>query len=129
MPKESAGDLFPGIGREENVCVVNERCLIRSREDHRVVIVSGIVLAQYSANDRMAEAHAMVSLVEQGWANQKQVARAFGYSTRKVRRDQRRFEEGGLAALGRLGGYPQGRRRVASRPSRQGTAVNRGARA
>ena len=48
----------------------------------------------------MAEAHAMVSLVEQGWADQNDVARAFGCSARTLRRDQRRYEEGGLAALG-----------------------------
>ena len=40
-------------------------------------MVSGIVLAQYALTDRMAEAHAMVSLVEQGWADQNEVARAF----------------------------------------------------
>lgn len=112
MAKEPASDLFPGIGCEENVCVINERCMIRSRREHRLVIVSGIVLAQYAFDDRMAEAHAMVSLVEQGWANQKEVALAFGCSTRKVRRDQRRFEEGGLAALGQQGGYPLGRCRI-----------------
>jgi len=28
----------------------------------------------------LAEAHAMVNLVEQGWADQNDVARAFGYS-------------------------------------------------
>ena len=32
-----------------------------------------IVLAHYAVTDRMAEAHAMVSLVEQGWANQIEV--------------------------------------------------------
>ena len=64
-------------------------------------MVSGIVLAQYALGDRMAEAYAMVSLVEQGWADQNEVARAFGCSARTVRRHQRRFEDGGLAALGR----------------------------
>src|SRR5512139_2858943 len=33
-------------------------------------------------------------------------------ATRTLRRQQRRFEEGGLAALGRLGGYPLGRARL-----------------
>ena len=54
----------------------------------------------------------MVSLVEQGWADQNDVARAFGCSARTVRRDQQRFEEGGLAALGQRRGYPKGRRRL-----------------
>jgi transposase len=61
----------------------------------------------------MAQAHAMVSLVEQGWASQIEVARAFDCSERTVRRDQRRFEEHGLAGLGQAGGYPRGRTRLA----------------
>jgi len=60
----------------------------------------------------MAEALAMVNLVEQGWAEQIEVARAFGYSARKVRRDQHRYEDGGLAALGQSAGYPEGRARL-----------------
>jgi len=86
--------------------------MIRTRDGHRVVVVSGVALAQYAVGDRMAEAHAMVSLVEQGWADQNDVARAFGCSARTVRRQQRRFESGGLPALGRPSGYPKGRRRL-----------------
>ncbi len=59
----------------------------------------------------------MVSLVDQGWADQNDVARSFGCSVRTLRRHQRRFEDGGLAALGHTGGYPRGRRRLA--PSRR----------
>lgn len=81
-----------------------------------MIVVSGVALAQYTVGDRMAEAHAMVSLVEQGWADQNDVARAFGCSTRTVRRHQRRLESGGLSALGRPRGYPKGRRRL--RPER-----------
>jgi hypothetical protein len=44
---------------------------------------------------------------------------AFGCSERSVRRYQRRFEDGGLAALGRPRGFPKGQRRTtASRSSR-----------
>ena len=94
------GDLFPEARNPEGTAGINERCLMRTQDGHCVVLVSGIVLAQYALTDRMAEAHAMVSLVEQGWANQNEVARAFACSARTVRRHQRRFEEGGLAALG-----------------------------
>jgi len=45
--------------------------------------VSGVVSAQYAVEDRMAEAYAMVNLVEQGWATQQEVARAFACSARK----------------------------------------------
>ena len=93
-------------------CIINERCLVRTQDGYCVVLVSGIVLAQYAVTDRMTEAYAMVNLVEQGWASQQEVARALGCSARTVRRDQRRFEEDGLAALGHLSGYPKGRWRL-----------------
>jgi transposase len=105
-------DLFPEVRNPEGTCVINERCLFRTQDGHRVVMVSGIILAQYAIVDAMSEAQAMVSLIEQGWADQNDVARAFGYSVRTVRRHQRRFEDGGLAALGHGRGYPKGRRRL-----------------
>jgi transposase len=107
-------DLFPKASADEQAVVVNDRCLIRTQHGHRLVIVSGIVLAQYAIGDRMAEAHAMVSLVEQGWADQDDVARAFARSARTLRRYARRIETGGLAALGRPSGYPSGRPRLKS---------------
>lgn len=105
-------DLFPNAWNPPELQVINDRCLIRTQDGHRVVIVSGVVLEHYAVGDRMAEAHAMVSLVEQGWADQNDVARAFGCSARTVRRDQRRYEDGGLAALGKSNGYPEGRSRL-----------------
>jgi transposase len=107
-------ELFPDFHNPEGLRVINDRCLLRTQDGHRVVIVSGIVLAQYAVSDGMAEAHAMISLVEQGWADQNDVARVFGYAARTVRRQQQRFDEGGLAALGRKGGYPRGRARLAT---------------
>ncbi len=111
LPKE---DLFPEARNPEGTRVINDRCLVRTQNSHVVVIVSGMVLAQYAVTDRMAEAHAMVSLVEQGWADQNDVARGFGCAVRTLRRHERRFEEGGLAALGRGRGYPLGRARLAA---------------
>jgi transposase len=105
-------DLFPHLRNPESTHVINERCRIKSQDGYCVVYVSGIVLAQYASTDHMAEAYAMVSLVEQGWADQSEVARAFGCSARTVRRHQRRFENGGLAALDHGSGYPEGRRRL-----------------
>lgn len=110
-------DLFPETRNPPGIHVLNDRCLVRTQDGHRVVIVAGIVLAQYAVTDRMSEAHAMVNLVEQGWADQNEVARAFSQSVRSVRRHLRRFEEGGLAALGHGRGYPKGRRRL--RPARR----------
>jgi transposase len=105
-------DLFPELGVPAGTTGINDRCLLQTEHNFRIVLVSGIVLLQYSTDDRMAEAYAMVSLVQQGWADQKAVARAFGYSVRSVRRYQRRFEAGGLAALGHAGGYPARRPRL-----------------
>ena len=99
-------DWFPEVCNLENLLVINSRCLVRRREGHCVVLVSGIVLAQYAQTDRMAEAYAMVHLVEQGWASQQEVAQAFDYSARTLRRYQQRFDAAGLAALGRGSGYP-----------------------
>lgn len=105
------GELFAPAVPVEGVEVINVQCVVRTASGHRVVLVAGIVLAQYAVGDRMAEAQAMVNLVERGWADQNDVARAFGYSARTVRRNQERLEEGGLAALGQPRGYPKGRRR------------------
>jgi prepilin-type processing-associated H-X9-DG protein len=112
MTPTQSDDLFPAACNPEGTRVINTRCLVRTQDAHRLVIVSGMILAQYAVSDAMSEAHAMVSLIEQGWANQNDVAQAFGHAVRTVRRHQRRFEDGGLAALGRGDGYPKGRRRL-----------------
>ena len=111
-------DLFPDVHNPASLQLIHERCHIRTQDGHRIVLVSGMPWAQYAIGDRMSEAHAMVSLIDQGWADQNDVARAFGYSVRTARRYQRRFAEGGLAALGRVAGYPQGRPRLARTRSR-----------
>jgi len=113
MAKLVNEDLFPEVHNPEDTCTINKRCLFRTQDGHRVVLVSGVVLAQYAVTDRMAEALAMVNLVAAGWADQKEVARAFSCTARTVRRHQRRFEDGGLAALGHEAGYPRGRARMA----------------
>jgi hypothetical protein len=109
---EGQAELFPIPRPPSGSQVINDRCLLRTENGRRVVIVSGIVLAHYAVGDRIAEAHARLSLVEQGWADQNDVARAFACSARTVRRDQRRFDDGGMAALGQSCGYPQGRPRA-----------------
>ena len=107
--------LFADPTSDDGTVLVNDRCVVRTAEGVRVIVVSGVIMAHYAVADRMAEAYAMVNLVEHGWAEQKDVARAFGCSTRSVRRHQDRFQAAGLAALGRAAGYPHGRRRVAQR--------------
>jgi transposase len=107
------GQLFAEeLDHEDGTVFINDRCQVQTQDGYRVVSVCGLSLAHYAVGDRMGEAHAMVSLVEQGWAKQNEVAAAFGRSERTVRRNQRRFEAGGLVALGRPRGYPRGRPRV-----------------
>jgi transposase len=114
--------LFPDhAGVPDGVVVINDRCRLQERDGYRVVTVCGITLAHFAAGDRVGEAHAMVSLVDLGWAQQGEVAGAFGCHVRTVRRYQRRFEDGGLAALGRPRGFPRGRPRV---PQGRKDAIN-----
>lgn len=106
-------ELFPDDPHpSDDTIFINERCRLRTSGGYRVVSVSGIVVAHYAAGDRLGEAHAMVSLVDQGLALQTEVARAFRCDVRTVRRNQCRVDEGGLTALGRPGGYPKRRTRV-----------------
>ena len=112
MPEPSQPELFPPPAAPPDAVAVNARCLIRTRDGHRGVLVAGVPIAHYAVGDAMAETYAMVQLVAQGWADQVEVARAFGRTERSVRRYQRRFEHGGLAALGRPGGFPAGQPRV-----------------
>src|SRR5215469_1823747 len=98
-----------------NTVIINARCRLRIEADQRAIIVGGLPVHHYCANDAVAEAYAMVFLVEQGFAQQTDVARAFDRSVRTVRRHQTRYAEGGMAALGREEGWRRGRRRISGR--------------
>jgi transposase len=106
----------------ESSALVNARCRLRKSDSYCVVTERNVVVAHYAEGDRMAEAYAVVSLVDHGSATQVEVAAAFGCSERTIRRHQRRFEEGGLAALGRPRGYPRGQPRL---PKTRANLVNR----
>jgi hypothetical protein len=53
--------LFRIPGAPDGSRVINDRCLLRTQNGRQLVIVSGIVLAQYAVGDRAAEAHAMLA--------------------------------------------------------------------
>ena len=89
---------------------VNDRVSFRTERTQRVISVHGVVFAHYSVEDRAAEAYAMVTLWESEYATQTQIAGAFGYSARTLRRYQERFEAEGIRALVRKPGRPAGRR-------------------
>ncbi len=92
--------------------VINSRCSLRANAEHRVVVVAGLPVHHYSADDAVAEGYAMVFLVDGGYATQREVAVAFGCSDRTVRRHQDRYHEGGMTALATRSGWRAGRRRV-----------------
>jgi len=106
------GELFSLPRPKAGTVVVNERVTFRTAEGYRVVCVDGLVLHHYRVGDRMAEAYTMVMLVEEGYADQNDIARAFCYATRSIRRYQERFEVGGLQALGKSSGRPLRNRSV-----------------
>jgi transposase len=98
-----------------NTVVINTRCSLRIAADRRVIAVAGLPVHHYRADDAVAAAYAMVFLVESGFAQQAEVARAFARSVRSLRRYQRRYAQGGMAALGRADGWRRGRRRISSK--------------
>lgn len=104
------GELFPVPRPQDGTVAVNDRVSFRTVEGYRVVSVDGLVLHHYPVDDRQAEAYAMVTLADVGYAGQNDVARAFGYSVRTLRRYQQRFARNGLRALGRTPGRPIGTR-------------------
>jgi transposase len=98
-----------------NTVVINARCSLRIEADERVIVVAGLPVHHYRGGDVVAEAYAMVFLVESGFAQQTDVARAFGRSVRTVRRYQARYAHGGMTALGRQEGWRRGRRRISGK--------------
>ena len=98
-----------------NIVVINARCSLRMETDQRVIVVAGLPVHE----DTAAEAYAMVFLVESGFALQTDVARAFGCSVRTVRRNQWRYAQGGMAALGHEAGWRRGRRRISAKRLRR----------
>lgn len=98
-----------------NTVVINARCSLRMEQEQRVIVVAGLPVHHYRAEDAAAQAYAMVFLVDSGFAQQTEVARAFARSERTVRRHQQRYAQGGMAALGRQAGWRAGRGRIAGK--------------
>ncbi len=98
-----------------NTVVINARCSLRIEADQRVIVIAGLPVHHYRAEDAVAEAYAMVFLVESGFAQQTDVARAFERSVRSIRRYQERYVDGGMVALGREEGWRRGRRRISGK--------------
>ncbi len=98
-----------------NTVVINARCTLRVEEHQRVIVVGGLPVHHYRSDDAVAEIYAMVLLVDSGFAQQTEVARAFGKSERTVRRHQERYAQAGMVGLGREVGWRRGRRRISGK--------------
>jgi transposase len=98
--------LLEFVSPPAGMVVVNDRVCVRTEGARRVVLVHGVIVAQYDIGDRAAEAYTALTLVGSGYAGQDEMAHAFGLSTRSIRRYEHRFESGGLRALGRSSGRP-----------------------
>ena len=57
-----------------NIVVINARCSLRIEADQRVIVVAGLPVHHYRAEDVVAEAYAMVFLVVSGFAQQSDVS-------------------------------------------------------
>src|SRR5262249_56211689 len=82
-----------------NSVVINARCSLRIEADQRVIVLAGLPVHHYCAQDAVAEAYAMVFLVDSGFAQQTDVARAFDRSVRTLRRYQRPYAHAGMPPL------------------------------
>ena len=95
-------------GTHPDTIFINGRCVLRREGRIWMVSVAGLPMHQWAEGDIAAEAYAKVSLVRCGYADQNEVARAFGCSTRTLRRQERRYERLGMEGLGRSHGRPVG---------------------
>jgi len=98
--------------RPPGTVFINRHCSLHAEGEQRVVVVAGLPVHHYSVQDAVAEAYAMVLLVDGGHATQVEVARAFGRSERTLRRYLERYARSGMAALATRTGWKPGRRRL-----------------
>jgi len=98
--------LLPFAPPPSGITIVNDCVLFRTEGTRRVISVHGVVLAHYDVTDHAAEAYAMISLFESGYADQNDIARCFGCSARTLRRYQQRVEVDGLLGLAGPRGRP-----------------------
>jgi hypothetical protein len=66
MVDDAQTRLFGTDASAADAIVINDRCVLRIQDDQRIVVAAGVPLAHFIADDRMAEAYAMITLVEQG---------------------------------------------------------------
>ena len=84
-PAPPQRELFVRSAPSSDTVLVNERLCFQTEEKQRVVSVHGVIFSHYAIEDRTAQAYAMVLLFESGYADQKDMARCFGYPARSLR--------------------------------------------
>ena len=80
---------LPGLALPKDppgMVMINERCSMQTNAGRRLIAICGLLATNYAVGDGAAEAMAMVNLISTGAATQLEVSRAFGRSTRQVRR-------------------------------------------
>ena len=92
-----------------NTVVINARCSLRIEADQRVIVIAGRPVHHQCAQDAIAEAYAMLFLVESGFAQQR------GAGICPFGDDMRR--PGWLHSVARRDGSAWSRARMASRPT------------
>jgi len=91
--------------------LINARCTVRTEGNQRVIVVGSLPVYHYCTGDAVAESYAMVMLADNGFAQQTELARAFGRTERIIPRHQERYAAG-MVGLGRPEGRRRGRRRI-----------------
>jgi transposase len=91
--------LLEHTGTSPSTVHISGKCNYREEGDMVVIFANGIPIFHYAKADKAANQFAMVHLVESGLASQQEVAEAFDCSRLTIFRAQKKYEEGGIAAL------------------------------
>src|SRR5215831_11675047 len=81
-----------------NTVVINARCCLRTEADQRVIVVAGLPVHHYRAEDEVAETYAMVFLVESGFAQQRMWRGRLAGRCAPFGASKKRYAHGGMAA-------------------------------
>ena len=82
----------------QSVCI-NSRVQVRTEGDVRVVVAHGIPIHHYARQDLVAEAYAVVTLMEDGLATVTELHRALGHARFTCYRWEKAYAAGGVMAL------------------------------
>src|SRR5215831_17621393 len=98
-PRMSAQQALPlPSPTPSNTVVINARCSLRTEADQRVIVVAGLPVHHYRAGDEVAEAYAMVFLVQSGFAQQRMWRGRLAGRCAPFGASKKRYAHGGMAA-------------------------------